>query len=129
MDGHLTEGFLGDGFSKKGVSTEPGRVYARGVPIVDPIKVCFGDRGIDLGKDNGEGDTKLLVFRAVYGGTPLVEDTGDSKATREPNLSNIHNSGVKVFEDAMNIDVGEEIRWLYGVVSGARSSEVECGGD
>jgi len=56
-------------------------------------------------------------------------DAGDSKVTRELNLSNILDSGVEVLGGAINIDVGEEVRWLDGVVSSTRLSEVIRGGD
>jgi len=126
---HLLEGFLDDDLLKKGVSTEPGNVSARGVLIVDAIKVSVGVTDKDLGFHSGDKDIKLLSRRAVFGGSPLVVDAGDSKVTREGNLSNTLNSGVEVFGGAINIDVGEEARWLDGVVSGTRSSEVVRGGD
>jgi len=69
---------------------------------------------------------KLFWRAAPY--LPPIEDTGDNKVTREPNLSNILNGGVEVFGGAIDIDIGEKVRWLDGVVSGTRYSEVVCGG-
>ena len=56
-------------------------------------------------------------------------DAGDSEVTKELDLSNILNSGIEVLGGATSIDVGEEVRWLDGIVSSARSGEVVRGGD
>jgi len=65
----------------------------------------------------------------VTGDNLSISGTGDNKVTKEPNLSDILNGGVEDFEGAIRIDVSEEARWLDGVVSGTRYSEVVCGGD
>ena len=54
--------------------------------------------------------------------------TGDGEATREFNLGAL-NVGEHSSGEAIGIDVGEEVRWLDGVVSSASSSEVVCAGD
>ena len=56
-------------------------------------------------------------------------DAGDSEATKEFNLSNILDNRIEGLSDALRIDVGEEIRWLDGVVSSTRSGEVVRGGN
>ena len=56
-------------------------------------------------------------------------DAGDSEATEEFNLSNILDNRIEGLGDAVRIDVGEEIRWLDGVVSNTRSGEVVRGGN
>jgi hypothetical protein len=56
-------------------------------------------------------------------------DAGDSEVTRELNLRRILDSGPEVLGGAVSIDIGEEVRWLDGVVSSARSSEVVRGRD
>jgi len=82
-----------------------------------------------LGIDSREENLFHLVKRALLHATSFIEDTGDNKVTGESNLGNIPNSGIEVFGGAINTDVGEEVCWLDGVVSGTRSSEVVCGGD
>ena len=54
---------------------------------------------------------------------------GDSEVTGELDLCNILNSGVEVLGGATGVDVGEEVRWLDGVVSSTRPGEVVRGGD
>jgi len=56
-------------------------------------------------------------------------DAGDIEVTREFDLNNVLNSGIEVLGGATSIDVGEEIRWLDGVVSSTRPGEVVRGGD
>ena len=56
-------------------------------------------------------------------------NAGDGEVTGELDLSNILNSGIEVLGGATSIDVGEEVRWLDGIVSSARSGEVVRGGD
>jgi hypothetical protein len=54
---------------------------------------------------------------------------GVNEVAREFNHSNFLNGGVQVFGGAVDVDIGEEVRRLDGVVSSARSSEVVCSGD
>ena len=56
-------------------------------------------------------------------------DAGDSEATKEFNLNDILDNRIKGLGDAVRIDIGEEIRWLDGVVSSTRSGEVVRGGN
>ena len=46
-------------------------------------------------------------------------DTGDGEVTSELDLGNVPNSGVEVLGGAIVVDVGEEVRWLDGVLPGA----------
>jgi len=56
-------------------------------------------------------------------------DPGNSQVTREINLRSILDGGEQVFGGTVSIDVGEEPRWLDGVVSSAGSSKVVRSGD
>ena len=70
-----------------------------------------------------------MVVRATVETRPLVVDAGDSEFTRKLDLGYIPNGGVEVLRETININVGEEVRWLDGVVSNARSGEVIRGRD
>lgn len=59
--------------------------------------------------------------RAAGEGGPLDGDARDGEAL---DRSGILNGDVQFLEDAASIDEGEEVRWLDGAVSDARSSEV-----
>jgi hypothetical protein len=54
---------------------------------------------------------------------------GDSEVPRELDLDNTFNSGVQVLGGPITTNGGEAVRWLDGVVSSARSSEVVGSGD
>ena len=56
-------------------------------------------------------------------------DAVDSEVAGQLDLRNIFNCGVEGLWVAVSADVGEIIRRLDGVFSGARSSEVVCSGD
>ena len=118
---------LDDVLASSGVGTEPLGVSGRGGR--DTLKVRVGVAGIGLGVRNGGADLRLLVRRAVVIGSPLAAETRDGKGTREPNLSNILNGGIEVLEGAISIDIGEQVRWLDGVTSRTRQSEVVRSGD
>jgi len=101
--------------------TEPGSPPGRGIVKVHSSEEIDGVLDTSLCRHIGANDRELLVKPAVpHLTSPPIEDTGDSKVTREPNLCNILNGGVEDFEGAIRIDVSEEARWLDGVVSGTR---------
>ena len=52
--------------------------------------------------------------------------SGDGYITRELVLGNTTNSGVQVFGGPIGVDVGEQVRWVDGVVSGASLWEIIC---
>lgn len=54
---------------------------------------------------------------------------GDSEITGELNLSGILNGGEEVPGGAVRVNVDEEVRWLNGIVSSTRLSEVVRDGD
>jgi len=102
--------------SKEG--TEPGGVSRPAGR--DTRKVRVGVSGNTLGVRRGSSDQRLPGRRAIDEANPLVVETGDGKATREVNLSSVLNGGIDVLDGAIDIDVGEQVRWLDGVLSRAR---------
>ena len=114
-----------------GVWTEKGSKMGWDIVLVDTAKENMGSHDISHGIGDGDPDKNSLALVAAPGeNIPLIEDTRGSKVTREPDLSNILNSGVDVFGGAIKIiDVVEERRRLDGVDSGTRSNEIVCGGD
>jgi len=56
-------------------------------------------------------------------------DAGDGEATRELDLKDSLNKGVNFIEEAVNIDVDEQIRRLDGVPSRPGIGEVIGSGD
>ena len=112
---------------RRGVGTEPDSVSGR--VTRDTQKVRVGIISIVLSVGGGGIELRLLGCRAANEEGPLFVGTGDSEVTRKFNLGNIPNGGEQVLGGATSIDVGEEVRWLDGVVSSASSSEVVCTGD
>ena len=111
------------------VGAEPSGVSSR--VARDTLDVCVGVAGIVLGVTNSGIDPRHLIARAAPEASPFAGDgaenrcvTRDSCVTGELGLGNITNSGVEVLGGAIVIDVGEEVRWLDGELSIARSSEV-----
>ena len=82
-----------------------------------------------LGGRSGVHEPLLLGRRAAVEADPLLVNAGDGKATREVNLGSILTDGINVLEGAISIDVGEQVRWLDGVLSRARQSEVVRSGN
>ena len=111
---------------RRGVGTEPGSVS--GLAAGETHQVGVGIGSIVLGVGGGGVELRLPGRRATNEGGPLFVGTGDGEATREFNLG-VPNFGEQVLGGAIGIDVGEEVRWLDGVVSSASSSEVVCAGD
>ena len=58
------------------------------------------------------------------GGSLFGGGTGDREITREPDICDTLNSGVEVLGGAISINVGEETRWLDGVVPWTRLGKV-----
>jgi len=56
-------------------------------------------------------------------------DAGDGEFTGDLDFGYIPDSGVEVLWGTISINVGEEVRWLDGVVSSTGSGEVVRGGD
>ena len=108
--------------ARSGVGPEPGGVSDSAHR--DTRKVRAGIAGINLGASSGSVDLRLPGWRTTNECGPLDVDAGDSEVSREPNLSGIFNSGEEVLGGAIRIDIGEEVRWLDGVVSSPSSSEV-----
>ena len=104
------------------VGAEPGSEPGRVAGNTRNVRVSVGS--IALGNGGGVVDFGMLLVRATVKISPLVVDTGDGQFTREIDLCNIPNSGIDVLGGTVSIDVGEEVQWLNGVVSSARSSEV-----
>ena len=105
-----------------GVDTEPSgvsRLAARETP-----HVSVGVSGISLGVHGGGSDLLLPERRAADVSNPVVVDAGDGEGTREVNFRSVRSVGIDVLEGAITIDVGEQVRWLDGVLSRARQSEV-----
>jgi hypothetical protein len=120
--------FLDNGLAIFGVGAEPGHVPVRTRRDTSNVSVGVGGQG--LGASSGEPDHPLVVpLPAADVGFPFAVDAGDSEVTREVDLSSILNSGVQVLRGPISIDVSEEVRWLDGVVSSARPSEVVRSGD
>ena len=111
---------------RRGVGTEPGSVP--GLAAGETHHVGVGIGSIILGVGSGGVELRLPGRRATDEGGPLSVGTGDGEATREFNLS-VPNVGDQFPGGAIGIDVGEEVRWVDGVVSRASSSEVVCAGD
>ena len=116
------EVLLDGALARVSVGTEPGVVSER-VPR-DALNVIVRVAGVFLGvTSRGHGEHPLGI-RAACEGFPLVVDAGDGEVARELNPSNILNSGAEVLGGTVGIDVGEQVRWLDGVGSSARSSKV-----
>ena len=111
----------------RGVITEPGSVS--GLVTRETCHVGVGISSIVLGVGGGGVELRLHGRRATDEGGPLFVGTGDGEATREFNLGSVPNVGEQILGGAIGIDVGEEVRWLDGVVSSASSSEAVCAGD
>ena len=109
-----------EGTEPSGVSRPAGR---------DTCKVRVAVSGIGLGVRSGSFDQRLPGRSAADEANPLVVDGGEGKATREVNLSSVLNGGVDILDGAIGIDVGEQVRWLDGVLSRARQSEVVRSGN
>ena len=109
------------------VGTEPRGVSTRGAR--DTLKVRVGLSGKILGGRSGECDPLLHGRRAADETNPLVVDAGDGNDTREVNLSNVLNGGIDVLDGVISTDVGEQVRWLDGVLSRTRWSEVVRSGN
>ena len=82
-----------------------------------------------LGDSSGVCDPRLHVRRAAIEANPLLMNAGDGKGTSEVNPSSILNGGIDVLEGPISIDVGEQVRWLDGVLSRTRQSEVVRSGN
>ena len=109
-----------EGTEPSGVARPAGR---------DTRKVRVAVIGISLGVRRGTYDQRLPGRSAVDVANPLVVDTGDGEATGEVNLSSVLNGGIDILDGAINIDVGEQVRWLDGVLSRSRQSEVVRSGN
>jgi hypothetical protein len=113
--------------ARRVVGTEPAKVPVRAARDAHKVSVGIGSEG--LGVNNGGLELRLHGRRTAGEEGPLVVDARDGEVTRELNCSNALNGGAEVLGGAAGIDVGKEVRWPDGVVSGARSSEVVRGGD
>ena len=113
---------LDDALVGRRVGTEPGSVSRRATREALKVRISVASTG--LGAGGGGIELRLSGRRAANERGPLVMDTSDSKVVREPNLSNILNSGEEILGGPISIDIDEEARWLNGVVSSASSSEV-----
>jgi len=99
--------------------TKPASPPERGILHVHQMKENHRSQDKEIHFINGRIDLLLLHLRTAPE-CPPIEGTGDNRVTSEPNLGNILNGGVEVFEGAIRIDVSEVARWLDGVVSGTR---------
>ena len=109
------------------VGAEPGSVSRSATRDTPEVRV--GATGVCLGVSSGSDELRLLVGRTAIVGSPLVVDTGDDEVTRELDISNVLNGGVETLRGAVCVDVDEVVRWVDGIVSSTRSSEVVCSGD
>ena len=114
----LPEVVLNDVLAVRGVGTEPRGVS--GGAARDTLNVTEGVDGGCLGVSSGGVELRLAGRRAADERSPFVVDVGDIKITRELDRSNILNCGIKVLGGTVNIEVGEQIRWLNGIVSSTR---------
>lgn len=108
--------------------TEPISISGRR-GVTDAHKVRIRLAGMSLGPGGGGVDLHLPGQRAATVGSPFVTYARDGEGTGQVDLRNVLGSGVEVIGRVINVDVGEVVRWLDGVVSRAISSEVVCGGD
>ena len=115
---HQPEVVLDGVLASCNVGTEPGGVSGRAAR--DTQKVIVGVFGESLGSRSGNAELQLPGRRAAHEPNPLLVDAGDPKGTREVNLSRILNGGIDILEGTINIDVGEQARWLNRILSGAR---------
>ena len=91
------------------------------------VKVVEGPVDKIGGRDSCFMDFLLFRLRATVGEDSLVVDvSGGGEITRELDLGNALNSGVQVFGGPIGVDVGEQVRWVDRVVSGASSREIIC---
>ena len=121
------EVLLNDVLASYNVGAEPGSVSRRAGR--DTRNVSVGVSGISLGVRSGSSELGLPGRRAADEANSLVVDTGDGKVARDVDLSSVLNGGIDVLDGAINIDVGEQVRWLDGVPSRARQSEVVRSGN
>ena len=113
---------LDGALARVSVGTEPGVVSDRVPP--NALNVIVRLAGVFLGVTTRGHAEYLLDIRATRVGFPLTVDARDGEVARELNSSNILNSGAEVLGGTVGIDVGEQVRWLDGVGSSARSSKV-----
>ena len=114
-----------------GISTEPGKVSGRAAPGPDThtLKVLECIDGIFLGVISGDVKLRLVGLRAAGKGSPLIVDAGDGEVARQLDLSHILDSRIEILESAISTYVGEGVRWLDGVGSSARLSEIVRSGN
>ena len=118
-----SEMVLDGGLASTIVGAEPSGVSS--LTARNTLNVGVGVAGVGLGAGNGGVDLRLLGGRAADEGSPLVVDVaGDRSVAGKLGLGDIPNSGVEVLGVAVVIDVREEVRWLDGELSFARSTEV-----
>jgi len=113
--------------ASSGVGTEPGLVSARAARDIKKIRV--GPAGVGLSVSGGGVELRLSDRCAADEASSLFVGARDGKGTGEFEFSDIHNSGVEVLGGAITIDIGEQVRWLNGVLSRSGFGEVVCGGD
>ena len=119
---------LDDGLEERAGVTEPGSESGFGTRDSDHVREGVGSIVLSVG--GGGVELRLLSCRAVGKEGPLVVDTGgDSEVTRDVNLGSIPDGGEEVLGGAIGIDVGEEVRWLDGIASGASFGEAVRAGD
>ena len=109
------------------VGTEPGGVSSRAVRETQKVSVCA--YGMTLGGRSGVYELLLLGRRAAAEADSLLVNAGDGKGTSEVNLGSILTDGIDVLEGPISIDVGEQVRWLDGVLSRTRQSEIVRSGN
>ena len=118
---------LDDSLEKRAGVTEPGGESGLGTRDSDHMREGIGS--IVLSICGGGVELRLLSRRAIGKEGSLVVDTGDGEVTRDVNLDSIPNGGEQVLRGAIGIDVGEEVRWLDGIASGASLGEAVRAGD
>ena len=113
--------------TSSGVGTEPGVVSVRAARHTIKVRVSPG--GVGLSVTGSGGELCLPDRRAADVTGSLFMGAGDGEGTGELEFSDILNSGVEVIGLAIATDIGEQVRWLDGVVSRSGFGEVVSGGD
>jgi len=122
MTADQPEVVLDGALAKISVGSEPGLVS--GCSPGEAPNVGVGLAGISRGAINGILEEHPIDPSAARVGNPLVVDAGNGEATGELDLGDILNCGEEVLGCAININVSGQVRWLNGVGSSPRPSEV-----
>ena len=118
---------LDDVLTSGGIGPEPGLVSVR--PTRDTKKVRVSTAGVGLSVTGSGVELRLPDRRAADEAGALFVGARDGEGTGEFEFSHILDGSVEVLGSPIAINVGEQVRWLDGVVSRSGFGEVVSGRD